>query len=171
MQRRAVLVGVVVVALAVLARVDPARPAPAAPPFRAQLIDSPKTLDSRDLLGKKVVVLRFQASWCAPCRRESEALSRLAERYRDRGVEVIAFHVQDTAADARRFMRTHPVAYHVALDPKLTVGTRFGATGTPYTVVVNRKGEIVARLAGASAVTRLPRILDAALTAPPSRKL
>jgi peroxiredoxin len=145
--------------------------APAAPPFRAKLLDSSTTLDSRDLLGKKVIVVRFQASWCKPCARESDALSRLAERYHDRGVEVIAFHVQDGAADARRFMRTHKVAYHVALDPKLAAGNRFGASGTPYTVVIDKKGEIVARLSGVSAVSKLPKILDAALAERPSRKL
>lgn len=148
-----------------------AHAAPAAPAFRARLLDSSTTLDSRDLLGKKVIVVRFQASWCKPCARESEALSRLAERYRDRGVEVIAFHVQDSAADARRFMRAHKVAYHVALDPHLAVGNRFGASGTPYTVVIDKKGEIVARISGVSAVSKLPRILDSALAARPSRKL
>jgi peroxiredoxin len=161
----------IALAAVLLAVVMGAEAAPAAPSFRARLLDSSATLDSRDLLGKRVVVVRFQASWCTPCARETDALSRLTERYRGRGVEVIAFHVQDTAADARRFMRAHNVAYHVALDPRLTVGNRFGASGTPYTVVIDRKGEIVARLAGVSAIGKLPGILDAALAARPSRKL
>ncbi len=169
MRRRAALglVSIVIVA-AVVAH---AHAAPVAPPFRAVLLDSGKTIDSRDLLGKKVLVVRFQASWCKPCGTESDALSRLATRYRDRGVEVIAFQVQDTPADVRRFVRSHSVTYAVALDPKLNVGNRFGMTGTPYTVVVDKKGEIVARLAGGSAPSKLPRILDAALVTRPSRKL
>jgi peroxiredoxin len=145
--------------------------APAAPAFRVKLLDSGKVVDSRDLLGKKVVVVRFQASWCKPCVRESAALARLADRYRDRGVEVVALHVQDTAADARRFMRANNVTYPVALDPKLVVGNRFSAKGTPYTVVIDRKGEIAARLPGESAIAKLPKILDAALAVRPSRKL
>jgi hypothetical protein len=35
--------------------------------------------------------------------------------------------------------------------------------GTPYTVVIDRRGEITARLAGQSAIARLPRLLDDAL--------
>ena len=163
--------GIALAVAVVLAVVMAAEAAPVAPAFRARLLDTSATLDSRDLLGKRVVVVRFQASWCRPCARETDALSRLAERYRGRGVEVIASHVQDTAADTRRFMRAHGVTYHVALDPKLTVGNRFGASGTPYTVVIDRKGEMVARLAGASAIGKLPRILDAALVERPSRKL
>jgi peroxiredoxin len=152
----------ILAALLVLAVATPALAAPAAPGFRVKLLDSRRTFDSRDLIGKKVVVLRFQASYCKPCARESAAFGQLTDRYRDR-VEFLALHVQDTLADTRRFVRTHRVAYAVALDPALTIGNRYGFKGTPYTVVIDRKGEIVARLPGESAVTRLPRLLDDAL--------
>ena len=93
-----------------------------------------------------------------------------SERYRARGVEFIALHVQDTVADTRTFMRANKVNYPVALDPKLGVANRFGFKGAPYTVVVDLKGEMVARLRGESAMTKLPRILDQALRgAPPPR--
>lgn len=143
-----------------------AEAAPAAPGFRVRLLDGKRAVDSRDLIGKKTLVLRFQASWCRACAKESAALARIAERYRGRGVEVLAIHVQDTAHDARRFIREQKATYAVALDPKLTVGNRFGFRGTPYTVVVDRKGEMVARIHGESAVARLPRILDGLLAEP-----
>jgi peroxiredoxin len=73
---------------------------------------------------------------------------------------VVALHVQDTAADTRNFVRRNKVNYPVALDPKLTIGNTFGFKGTPYTVVIDRRGEMVAQIHGASAVSRLPRILD-----------
>jgi peroxiredoxin len=141
----------------------PALAAPAAPGFRVKLLDSGGAFDSREMMGKKVVVLRFQSSYCKPCARESAALARVVERYRGREVEFLALHVQDTVADTRRFIRTQKVNYAVALDPKLTIGNRYGFKGTPYTVVIDRKGEITARLSGESAVTRLPRVLDDAL--------
>ena len=140
--------------------------APAAPGFKVRLLDG-RSLDSRDLIGSKILVLRFQASYCKPCARESPALARLTERYRERGVEVLAIHVQDATVDVRRFMRANKVSYAVALDPKLTIGNRYGFKGTPYTVVVDRQGEIVARLHGESAVTRLPRVLDEILKREP----
>lgn len=141
--------------------------APAAPGFRVRLLDSSRTIDSRDLIGRKIVVLRFQASYCTLCAKESAAFGRVVERYRRRGVEFLALHVQDTVADTRRFVKRYVVTYPVALDPKLSVGNRFGFRGTPYTVVVDRKGEMIARVHGASAVSRLPRILDAALAGQP----
>jgi peroxiredoxin len=140
--------------------------APAAPGFRVKQFDGTRTFDLRDMMGKKVVVLRFQASYCKPCAKESAALSRLTERYAPRGVEVLALHVQDTAQDVRRFMRTQKPGYAIALDPKLVVGNRYGAKGTPYTVVVDRKGEIILRHAGQGAIGRLPKVLDDALVPP-----
>lgn len=134
--------------------------APAAPGFRVRTLDGKRTVDSRELIGKRIVVVRFQASYCKPCAKESPALARVADRYRARGVEVLALHVQDTATDARRFVTANRVTYPVALDPRLTIGNRFGFKGTPYTVVIDRKGEMVARIHGQSAVARLPRILD-----------
>ncbi len=147
-----------------------AEAAPAAPGFRVRTLDGKRTIDSKELIGKKVVVLRFQASYCKPCAKESVMLNRVVERYRDRGVEILAIHVQDTAADTRAFVRTNEVTYPVALDPRLTLGNRFGFKGTPYTVVIDRKGEMVERLAGEGAVRRLPQMLDGLLAkdAPPS---
>jgi len=133
--------------------------APAAPGFNVKLLDG-TTLDSRDLIGKKILVLRFQASYCKPCAKESPALGRLLDHYRPRGVEVLAFHVQDTAKDTRAFVRKYKVTYPVALDPKLTIGNPFGFKGAPYTVVIDRKGEMVAQIHGESVIRRLPRILD-----------
>lgn len=151
----------ILLALAALALLSSAAAAaPAAPGFRVRLLDSGKSVDSRELIGKKILVLRFQASYCKPCARESAGLARLADRYRPRDVELLAIHVQDTAADARTFMRANRVSYPVALDPRLTMGNQYGFKGTPYTVVVDRNGEIAARIVGESAVSKLPRILD-----------
>jgi cytochrome c biogenesis protein CcmG, thiol:disulfide interchange protein DsbE len=134
--------------------------APAAPGFTVKLLDGKTTLDSRDLIGKKILVLRFQASYCKPCVKESPGLARIADRYGPRGVEVVAFHVQDTVADTRAFMRKYRVTYPVAVDPKLNIGNSFGFKGSPYTIVIDRKGEMVERIHGESVVGRLPRILD-----------
>ena len=147
-----------------LALVAAVEAAPAAPGFRVKTLNGGRTIDSRDLIGKKVIVLRFQASYCKPCARESAALNRVAERYRDRDVEILAIHVQDTAADTRKFMRVHKVTYPVALDPRLRLGNRYGFEGTPLTIVIDRKGQIAARWPGEKKIDPLPQLLDGLLT-------
>jgi peroxiredoxin len=157
MRRALVLLPALLVAMTAVAQA-----APAAPGFKVKTLDG-RTIDSKELIGRTVIVLRFQASYCKPCAKESPELSRLVERYRDRDVEIVAIHVQDTATDAQRFATRTKATYPIALDPRLNLGNRFGFKGTPYTVVIDRKGEIAARMHGEGAVRRLPRTLDALL--------
>jgi cytochrome c biogenesis protein CcmG/thiol:disulfide interchange protein DsbE len=146
----------------------PAVAAPAAPAFTLRLLDG-GTLDSRSLIGKKVLVVRFQASWCKICAQEAAGVQRVWTRYGPAGVEVVGVQVQDTEADARRFRQAHGATYPGGLDPHLQIANRFGAKGTPYTVVINRRGEITARLPGRADEARLARAIEPLLAQPPKR--
>jgi cytochrome c biogenesis protein CcmG/thiol:disulfide interchange protein DsbE len=154
-----------------LALAAPAAAAPAAPAFSFTELDGAGHFDSRAQLGKRVMVVRFQASWCKVCNQEAAAMERLYQKYRAHGVEFVSVQVQDTETDARRFLKATKTTYPAGLDPKLKIANRYGFRGTPYTVVINKKGEIVARLHGRSDETRLARILDPLVKPPPARKV
>jgi len=159
-----------VAALALAVAAGPALAAPTAPAFTIRLLDGSGTLDSRNLIGKKVLVVRFQASWCKPCAAEAPAIERTWQKYRPRGVEVVGIHVQDTAADARHFLRAQGATYPAGLDPHLAIAGRFGFKGTPYTVVVNKRGEVAERISGRSSEARLTRALDVLLQERPAHR-
>jgi thiol-disulfide isomerase/thioredoxin len=146
----------------------PALAAPSAPAFSVKLLEGGKTFDSRSRIGKKVLVVRFQASWCKVCVEEAPVIERVWQKYRPAGVEVVGLQVEDTQADARRFLRG--ATYPAGLDAQLLVANRFKAKGTPYTVVIDKRGEIVARIAGRSGEARLARVLDALVKEPITRK-
>jgi len=158
-------------ALAFLAiEAAPVAAPPAAPAVRMPLLKGGETFDSRALIGKKVLVLRFQASWCKTCAAQAAGLQRVYERYRSRDVEVLALHVDDTEPDARAFLAAHRATYPVALDPGLRVANRFGFKRAPYTVIVNKRGEIAGRLDATADEARLAAAIDAALK-PPARRM
>ena len=148
----------------------PAAAAPAAPVFTVTPVNSTGPFESRAQIGKHVLVVRFQASWCKVCNEEAAGIERIYRKYRARGVQLIAVHVQDTEADTRHFLAAHRVTYPTGLDPRLKIANRFGFRGTPYTVVINKRGEIVARIHGRSDEARLSRILDPLVKAAPARK-
>jgi cytochrome c biogenesis protein CcmG/thiol:disulfide interchange protein DsbE len=158
------------ITLACLALAAPAAAAPAAPAFTVTLLDGSGHFDSRAQIGKHLLVVRFQASWCKVCNEEAAGIERLYQKYRTSGVEFVSIQVQDTEADARQFLKVNKATYPAGLDPRLKIANRFGFRGTPYTVVVNKRGEIVARIRGRADEGRLSRILDPLVKPAPPRK-
>ncbi len=69
-----------------------------------------------DLRGKAVWV-NFFASWCPPCQGETPVLRDLADEYRDRGLEVVAVSVQETAVeDVRAYAERYDLDYTIGFD-------------------------------------------------------
>jgi cytochrome c biogenesis protein CcmG/thiol:disulfide interchange protein DsbE len=152
---------------ALLLTAAPAAAAPAAPAFTVKLLEGSGHFDSRAHLGKNVLIVRFQASWCRVCSEEAAGYERIYRRYRTSGVEMVSVQVQDTVADARRFLKVNKASYPAGLDPRLKIANRFGFRGTPYTVVINKRGEMVARIHGRADEARMARILDPLVKRPP----
>lgn len=155
---------------ALLLLASPAAAAPAAPAFTITRLDGAGPFDSRAHIGKHVLVVRFQASWCKVCNQEAAGLERMYRKYRASGVELVSVQVQDTESDARRFLQVNKASYPAGLDPRLKIANRFGFRGTPYTVVINKRGEMVARIHGRADEARLSRILDQLVKRPPAGK-
>ena len=145
----------------------PAWAHPTAPAFTLRLLDGKKALDSRAYLGKSVLVVRFQASWCKVCVREAAGFERAYRKYKPLGVEFVGIQVQDTEAEARKFLKAHDATYPTGLDPALKIANRFGFKGTPYTVVISRKGEMMARIRGSADEARLAKAIDPLLPKKP----
>jgi peroxiredoxin len=141
-----------------------------APAFTLPLLDGSGTFDSRAVIGKKVLIVRFQASWCKVCAQEAAMIERIYEQYKKSGVELIAVQIQDTETDARRFLKAHEATYPAGLDPRLKTANRFGFKSAPYTVVINKRGDIVTRLRGRTEETKLIGVLDPLVKPAPSRK-
>ena len=156
---------------ALLLAAGPAAAAPAAPAFTVTLLDGSGHFDSRAHLGKHVLVVRFQASWCKVCNEEAAGFERVYKKYRARGVELVSVQVQDTEADARHFLEANKTTYPAGLDPRLKIANRFGFRGTPYTVVINKRGEMMARIHGRTDEARLARILDPLVVRAPGPKV
>jgi peroxiredoxin len=156
----------VVTLAALLLTPAPASAAPAAPALRVPLLTGGEPFDSRSLIGKKVLVVRFQASWCKTCGAQAAGVQRLYERYKERGVEVLAIQVDDTERAARAFLEAHHATYPAALDPSLRVANRFGFKRAPYTVIISKRGEIAARLDATADEKRLAAAIEAALKPP-----
>jgi thiol-disulfide isomerase/thioredoxin len=112
--------------------------------------DKPVALES--FRGKPLIV-NFWARWCAPCRKEIPELVQVQDKYRKAGLVVLGIGLEDKAESVRDFMKAYDVNYTVLLarDQGIPLMQALGnvRAGLPFTLVIGRKGDILATKLGA----------------------
>jgi thiol-disulfide isomerase/thioredoxin len=110
----------------------------------------PKTL--ADWKGR-VVLLNLWATWCAPCREEMPDLSNLQRALGSKDFEVVALSVDRKGAEASSAFLKEVKADNLStfVEPEAKSLQVLQALGLPATLLINRKGEEVARLLGPAA--------------------
>jgi cytochrome c biogenesis protein CcmG, thiol:disulfide interchange protein DsbE len=116
---------------------------PAAPALRLPRLGAPGDAQAADWRGR-VVVVNFWASWCEPCRAESPLLERWQRKLAGQGATVVGVDTEDVAADALGFARRLHLSYPLLRDRDGAAARRFGVTGYPETVVLDRRGRVAA---------------------------
>jgi cytochrome c biogenesis protein CcmG/thiol:disulfide interchange protein DsbE len=112
-----------------------------AAPFTLALLDGGE-LRMEDLRGK-IVVLNFWASWCYPaCWNEAPRLEGAWRRHREHDVMIVGAVYQDTAANARDFIRQHGKTFPNGLDQGSRAAIAYGVYGVPETFFIDREGRI-----------------------------
>ena len=111
----------------------------------------------KDLEGKvrdvkewdgQVLMINFWATWCPPCRKEIPAFIELQEKYKDKGFKIIGIALDEKEA-VINFTDPMGVNYPILMAEQEGIvlskayGNRLGVL--PYTVIVDRKGNIVHR--------------------------
>jgi peroxiredoxin len=103
--------------------------------------------DHRD----KLVILNFWATWCQPCTLEMPSLEALWQRYRDRGLVVLAVSVDRGAPKTllEPYVRNLKLTFPILLDPDARTSDRWRVTALPWTFVVRPGGEVAGMATGA----------------------
>jgi peroxiredoxin len=144
----------VVMSLRSIARIVPLVLAPAAPlaqhpevgaPAPAITADAwlnwegdPPTLES---LAGRVVMLEFWGTWCGPCVRAMPGIQKLHDRYRERGLTVLAISYEP-AAKMQPFLTENAYTMPVGSDPEKKTIAAYGIRGWPTTIVIDKVGKV-----------------------------
>lgn len=118
-----------------------------------------ETLDGRRLdlaaYRGRPVLLNFWATWCAPCVREFPLLRRTLDQRGSQGLVVLGVLVNDSAGNARRFVREHGGTWPVGTDQGAKAAAAFKVVGLPETVFVRKDGTLATRVLGELTQDRL----------------
>jgi peroxiredoxin len=97
-------------------------------------------------------------------------VQRVIESLKGKDVVVLPISIDRNVEKALKpYMEKHGYTFDTLLDQHMEVARQFGVRGTPTTVVVNRRGEIVARGLGPFDLesAEFGRYLDQLLAQPP----
>ena len=111
----------------------------------------------------KVIVLNFWATWCPPCRKEIPIFIDFQTRLGSRGLQIVGIAIDDLD-NVRSFSAETGINYPLligageAFELVRTLGNRIG--GLPFTVVVDRGGEVRHTHAGELDAATLQALID-----------
>ncbi len=115
----------------------------AVPFFRFQgLLNAPNPIVSMNELKDKIVILEFWATWCGPCIPAMAHLDAIQKKYPDQ-VQVIAIS-DESPERLERFIKNKPSSLWLLSDPDHSFQTYFPYHAVPHTVLIDKKGKLVA---------------------------
>jgi len=96
------------------------------------------------LLEKGPVFISFWAMWCLPCKEEMRVFNEIYKKYRDSGFVYIAINQDNTKSSAKvkAYIESKGYDFPVLLDTELRVFEAYGGQSLPFSLLLDRKGNI-----------------------------
>jgi thiol-disulfide isomerase/thioredoxin len=115
----------------------------------------------------KPLVINFWARWCPPCRDEIPDFIRTSSHYKTQGVVLVGLALENQTAPVADFVRQYGIDYPVLLadEQGYALMTALGnpQQALPFTVAIDRRGNVVARKVGRMSSTEMESAFAAAL--------
>jgi thiol-disulfide isomerase/thioredoxin len=120
-----------------------------------------------DLRGKAVWV-NFWASWCPPCQFETPTVRAMDEKYRDRGLVIVAVQVQQTVDAGRTYAARYGLEYTIGADVTGAVFHTYHVFALPTQFFIDPNGVLRQIVNGPLSETRASQLIESILPAGPS---
>jgi cytochrome c biogenesis protein CcmG, thiol:disulfide interchange protein DsbE len=103
-----------------------------------------------ELLKKGPVFLQFWATWCVPCKEEMKVLNELYGKYKDSGFVYVAVSIDDqkTSSKVKPFIESKGYKFTTVFDSDKNVFTNYGGQDPPFSVFLDRKGNVFKSYSG-----------------------
>ena len=114
----------------------------------------------------KPLIVNFWARWCGPCRAEIPELIKVRQAHKGK-LEVLGIGLEDKAEPAKEFAKAYDMDYpvFVAKDKGIPLMQALGNSkgGLPYTLFIDRHGQVIGQKMGLVRKADLDAHLEALL--------
>lgn len=139
-------------------------------PFTFRLPDiNGKQVDLKTLKGK-VVIVDLWGTWCPPCRKEIPHFVRLKTRYGRDGLEIVGVNFERTNSRSEAVRLVRKTHSQLKMNYRCVLGTDEiesqvpDLRGFPTTLILDRSGEVRAKLVGYHSYEQLEEIVKPLLS-------
>lgn len=115
-----------------------------APNFK--LVDlNGKYIELNKETGNGPILLSFWATWCKPCLEEMAEYNKIYEQYKEKGFILLAVSTdtEKSVAKVKPYIKSKGYDFRVLLDTNSEVARKYYAQQMPYTVLIDKSGNIV----------------------------
>ncbi len=116
------------------------------------------TITIPDDVAGKVAIIHFWADTCGSCREEMPAIESLYNRYKKKGLVVLAINVGQTKMHIKEFVDSLHLTYPVLYGDSMAV-TQYQVVGLPRTFILDRSGKIKYKIIGEATEEMLKKLL------------
>jgi len=96
-------------------------------------------------LNKNILYINFWALWCQPCRAELKVLQDIYEEYNKSGVMFVGINIDTpkSLAKVKAFCSSQRISFPILLDPNSQLMNALNGQALPYSLLVDKNGDIV----------------------------
>ena len=123
------------------------------PQSSSQLITTSGHIQSLMDIKGEVTLLSFWASWCGPCRVELPTLATLHNKFKDKGLRIVAINMDGDTTNSQEiasFWETLDLPFSFFSDFEGTTSKAFNVKAIPAHFILNQNGEITITANGAN---------------------
>ena len=138
------LIFILIVSLPILAQNEEDLTGRKATNFKLINLDG-KYVELNNETGNGPILLSFWATWCKPCLEEMAEYNKIYNQYKDKGFTLLAISTdaEKSIAKVKPYIKSKGYNFTVLLDSNNEVARKYYAQQIPYTVLIDKNGNIV----------------------------
>ncbi len=107
-----------------------------------------KDIELKTIVNGKVTVLNFWATWCPSCRQELAEMEKYFQKYKDKGLVVIAFSVDQNINDVIKYNKEKNLTIKMLMSNEKLISAYGGMKSIPVTFILDYEGQTKNKIIG-----------------------